>query len=145
MCVCVCVYCVSVCVCVYVPISYICAYLQDITINPAVEKEINELQEAHTNMQITHGGLGGYVKPKPRPEPIDQLHKHLNEHNIKLMDVFRKFDAEDSGCVPEANFREAIKVRVQIRNVKQIVQILCLYDMVIYKIILRQFYITIHM
>ena len=86
--------------------------LQDITINPDVEKEIATLKEEHPNIQVTHGGLGGYVKPKPRPEPIDQLHKHLNEHNIKLMDVFRKFDADGTGIVPESDFREAIKVRM---------------------------------
>lgn len=103
---------VYVCVCLSLSIIHVCMCLQDITINPEVEKEINELKEVHANIQITHGGLGGYVKPKPRPEPIDQLHKHLNEHNIKLMDVFRKFDAEDSGFVSEANFREAIKVAV---------------------------------
>ena len=91
---------------------------QDITINPEVEKEIAELKEVHSNIQITHGGLGGYVKPKPRPEPIHQLHKHLTEHNIKLMDVFKKFDAEDTGLVTEPNFREAIKVSTCITNLR---------------------------
>lgn len=75
-----------------------------------MEKEITVLKEVHPKLQITHGGLGGYVKPRPKPEPIHRLHKHLEEHNIKLMDVFKKFDAEDSGLVSEANFREAIKV-----------------------------------
>ena len=79
-----------------------------------MEKEIAELKEAYPNIQITHGGLGGYVKPKPRPEPIHQLHRHLEEHNIKLMDVFRKFDAENSESVSEANFREALKVRIRV-------------------------------
>ena len=52
-------------------------------------------------MLVTHGGLGGYVKPKPRPEPLSTLHKHLEEHNIKMIDVFRKFDPDNSTTVPE--------------------------------------------
>ena len=83
-----------------------------------MEKEIAALKEVHPNIQVTHGGLGGYVKPKPRPEPIEQLHKHLNEHNIKLMDVFKKFDAEGNGSVPEPDFREAIKVRTDSLTIK---------------------------
>ena len=73
-----------------------------------VEKEITELKEAHPNSSVIHGGLGGYVKP--RPEPLSRLRKHLEEHNIKMIDVFRKFDPENNTTVSEPSFREAIKV-----------------------------------
>ena len=63
-------------------------------------------------MLVTHGRLDGYVKPKPRPEPLSRLHKHLEEHNIKMIDVFRKFDPDNSTTVSELSFREAIKVYV---------------------------------
>ena len=79
-----------------------------------MEKEITELKEAHPNLSVIHGGLGGYVKPKPRPEPLSRLHKHLEEHNIKMIDVFRKFDPENNTTVSEPSFREAIKVCMRI-------------------------------
>ena len=77
-----------------------------------MEKEITELKETHPNLSVIHGGLGGYVKPKPRPEPLSRLRKHLEEHNIKMIDVFRKFDPDNSTTVSEPSFREAIKVCV---------------------------------
>ena len=57
-----------------------------------------ELKEVHPNFLVTHEGLGGYVKPKPRPEPLSRLCQHLEEHmnNIKMIDVFRKFDLDKS-------------------------------------------------
>ena len=57
-----------------------------------------QLKEVHPNLLVTHGGLGGYVKPKPRPEPLNRLSKLLEEHNINMIDVFRKFDPDNNMC-----------------------------------------------
>ena len=47
-----------------------------------------------------------------RPEPLSRLHKHLGEHNIKMIDVFRKFDPDNSTTVSKPNFGEALMVCV---------------------------------
>jgi len=92
-----------------------------------VEKEITELKETHPNLSVIHGGLGGYVKPKPRQEPLSRLCKHLEEHNIKMIDVFKKFDPDNSTTVSEPSFREAIKVCVHVRMCMCVHVRVCVY------------------
>ena len=36
------------------------------------------------------------LKLKPRPEPLGRLRKYLEDHNIKMIDVFRKFAPDNS-------------------------------------------------
>ena len=68
-----------------------------------IEREINELKEAHAKVYIIDGRLRHYTTTT---KDNGQLQKHLSKHDTKLMIIFKKFYAKNSGFVPKANFRE---------------------------------------
>ena len=81
-----------------------------ITITLDVERTLKEMKESHPNLEIVHGGTGGYRVPKPLPTPIEKLTKYCNENGVRPIDLFRSFDKERHKCLSEIEFRNALKV-----------------------------------
>lgn len=71
---------------------------------------IREMEE-DLSLTITHGGTGGYRKPKPTLTPLQKLTKYTSENNFKLRDLFLVYDKERRGYLKEEDFRAALKVK----------------------------------
>ena len=80
------------------------------TITLDVEKTLKEMKETHPNLEIVHGGTGGYQVPKPLPTPIEKLTKYCSENGVRMIDLFRSFDKEEHKSLSEIEFRNALRV-----------------------------------
>ena len=72
--------------------------------------KVSKMRETHPNLSVTYGGTGGYAKVKPLTPPLEKLVKYAAENKLVLGDLFRSFDKEQTGHLPEEEFRNALKV-----------------------------------
>ena len=63
---------------------------------------------------MTHGGTGGYKAPKPLPGPVEKLAKYCKENSVVLVDLFHTFDKEKHNHLSEEEFRNALKVSLEV-------------------------------
>ena len=68
------------------------------------------MKETHPNLEVVHGGTGGYQAPKPLPTPIEKLTKYCGENGVSMMDLFRSFDKEKHNSLSEVEFKDALRV-----------------------------------
>ena len=80
------------------------------TITLDVEKTLKEMEETHPNLEIVHGGTGGYQVPKPLPTPIEKLMKYCIDNGVRMVDLFRSYDKEENNSLSEIGFRDALRV-----------------------------------
>ena len=86
--------------------------LSGVTITLDMEKLINELKEINSQLQINHGGVGGFKPPKPLLPPLVKLGKYCQKENIKLEDLCYLFDKDKKKALSEEEFRDALRVRL---------------------------------
>lgn len=91
------------------------------TITLDVEKTLKEMEETHPNLEIVHGGTGGYQVPKPLPTPIEKLTKYCIDNSVRMVDLFRSYDKEEHNSLSEIGFRDAL--RVSYFNEKKVVTV----------------------
>ncbi|KAI8511565.1 hypothetical protein Bbelb_106650 [Branchiostoma belcheri] len=84
--------------------------LQDITVTKEVYKSIRELEDIR-GIQIIHGGLGGYEKIKyvPPPSAMSILDTFVQENRLRMIDMFRQFDKDQSGDISAEEFKAGLK------------------------------------
>ncbi|XP_078676656.1 uncharacterized protein LOC144913685 [Branchiostoma floridae x Branchiostoma belcheri] len=84
--------------------------LQDITVTKEVYKSIRELEDIR-GIQIIHGGLGGYEKIKyvPPPSAMSILDTFVQENRLRMIDMFRQFDKDQSGDISADEFKAGLK------------------------------------
>ena len=83
---------------------------EGLTVTLDLERTIEKMKEGHPNLKIVHGGTGGYQVPKPLATPMEKLTQYCRENKVELIDLFRTFDKELLDILPEAEFRNALKV-----------------------------------
>lgn len=69
------------------------------------------------DIKVNHGGLEPPKKPKARVHPIVKLQNYIAKNNLKLMEFFKKFDADGSMSVSHAEFKQGLQVK-QERSVR---------------------------
>ncbi len=84
--------------------------LKSITITLDLEKLIAETKENHTQLQVEHGGVGGFKPPKPLLPPLVKLEKYCKKENIRLEDLCFLFDKDKKKVLTEEEFRDALRV-----------------------------------
>lgn len=89
-----------------------CLDLEGVTVTLEVGKALGEMRETHPHLAVSHGGTGGYKELKPQLEPLEKLVRYAQENKVRLIDLFRLFDKEKTGVLPEVEFRNALKVLV---------------------------------
>ncbi|XP_035676401.1 leucine-rich repeat-containing protein 74A-like [Branchiostoma floridae] len=84
--------------------------LQDITVTKEVYKSIRELEDIR-GIQIIHAGLGGYEKIKyvPPPSAMSILDTFVQENRMRMIDMFRQFDKDQSGDITAEEFKAGLK------------------------------------
>ena len=90
-----------------------CLDLSGVTITLRVADTVAAMKETHPQLTITHGGTGGYLRPKPQLKPVEKLVKYARDNNLVLLDLFRSFDKEQHNHLSEEEFRNALKVRTR--------------------------------
>ena len=89
-----------------------CLDFDGVTITLEIAGILKEMWDSHSHLKVSHGGTGGYKKPKPLLEPPEKLLKYARENKLELIDLFRAFDKEQQHVLPEEEFRKALKVYI---------------------------------
>lgn len=84
--------------------------LSGFTFTLDMANKITQMKETNPSLSVIYAGTGGYSKVKPLPPPLEKLVKYAAENKLVLEDLFRSFDKEQTGHLPEEEFRNSLKV-----------------------------------
>ena len=106
---------------------YLCPFYPSIRQNVVVEEQFESLLEEEVNgtkdrqVQITHGGVlfkGKQLKrlehdleAKFHNDPMTKLKRYAEQHKLRLVDVMRRFDKDNSMSLDREEFVNGIAVR----------------------------------
>lgn len=90
---------------------------QDCTFSPKFDEHVENLKEMHRHINIIYGYSTSYGKHKGDPiaevlrEGFECLKDFCKESNVSLVELFQRFDADNSMSVSLQEFQEGLKVR----------------------------------
>lgn len=89
--------------------------MQDCTFSPKFEEHIQHLHEVHEKLNVTYGYSISYGKQKENSldilkEGLECLRDFCKENNVSLVELFERFDADNSMSVSLQEFQEGLKV-----------------------------------
>ncbi|XP_070577253.1 leucine-rich repeat-containing protein 74A-like isoform X2 [Ptychodera flava] len=88
--------------------------LTDILITIEFEDILKEILEMKPDLKIEHGGTGGYSKhnrevKKVIVDPMAHLLDYVQKNNLRLLDLFQRFDKDKSMSVSKEEFKRGIQ------------------------------------
>ncbi|XP_053393731.1 leucine-rich repeat-containing protein 74A-like isoform X2 [Mercenaria mercenaria] len=89
--------------------------LTDCTYSPKFEAHIQNLKDMHRHINILHGYASNYGKNKSDSvadilkEGLECLRDFCKENNVSLVELFERFDSDDSMSVSLQEFQEGLK------------------------------------
>ncbi|RUS83338.1 hypothetical protein EGW08_008885 [Elysia chlorotica] len=86
----------------------------DIILSNAIEPRIQEVKDLNEGLEIVHGYTDSYGKRKlvsydMTEEAIRIMQEYCANHNMSMVDMFTKFDADGSMSVTHDEFRQGLK------------------------------------
>lgn len=72
--------------------------------------KVAQMKETRPNLSVIYSGTGGYTKVKPLAHPLEKLAKYAADNQLILEDLFRSFEKEETGHLPEEEFRNSLQV-----------------------------------
>ena len=78
---------------------------------------LKELQKTRGDLNVEHGGTAGHhgdtdkADVKNKIDPLQKLLDYVQKNNLRLLDLFQRFDKDKSMSVSREEFRKGIQVR----------------------------------
>ncbi|KAI6657868.1 hypothetical protein LOD99_610 [Oopsacas minuta] len=84
--------------------------LKDVRVSVEMKQQMNEVKASLSQLTVLHGDWAWEAAPtKPKPAPIMKLQAFLNAKGIKIVDLFKKFDVENTGNVETKEIHKTLK------------------------------------
>ena len=75
------------------------------------------MSQKFPNIKITHGGFSNSTGIKDtRVDPMAVLQDYIEKNNLRIIDLFNRFDRDNSRSVDRHEFLEGMKVGINIIN-----------------------------
>lgn len=84
--------------------------LSGVTFTLDMAEKVAQMKETCPNLSVMYSGTGGYTRVRPLAPPLEKLVKYAAENQLVLEDLFRSFDKEETGHLPEEEFSNSLKV-----------------------------------
>lgn len=88
--------------------------LSDVILANTIGLRLEELAAVHPELQVRHGYTDSYGKRKLKAydmvdEALEIIQHYCQQHNLSLVDLFAKFDADGSMSVTHDEFRQGLR------------------------------------
>ena len=109
------------------------------TFSPRFKEKVDSVKEKHSQFTCQYGYSDSYGRRKLQGysvvgEAMREIRKYCDHHNINIVELFARFDADGSMSVSHDEFTEGLKVSLRIcdaHNIKLVylyIHIIGLYD-----------------
>ncbi|EDV29185.1 uncharacterized protein TRIADDRAFT_52814 [Trichoplax adhaerens] len=84
--------------------------MQDILIDDVCGKILEEITKKFPTIKITHGGFSNNSGLKSiKVDPMAVLQEYIESHNLRIIDLFNRFDRDNSRTVDKREFLDGMK------------------------------------